>query len=210
MRCTTALGRTLRSAETSWLPEPAGDRRRPLSRTRVRCAPRPRRPMVLAAWPPSDRKPRKLPLICEVPEVTVADCRVSAGERVPARTWSSRVRMSTFCGVLKLSRRMREPVTTIVPSDTASPSALVSSPDGGIASPSAVSAGVSSTGVAAWPKAGDAARAAIETVDRTKLVNRRMVIPLSRLFGMGGVWPRSSKKKTDYETAPGFSRSLLH
>ena len=54
---------------------------------------------MFAPWPLSERKPRKLPLICDVPEVTEADWRSSVVERVPARTWSSRVSTSMFCGV---------------------------------------------------------------------------------------------------------------
>src|SRR4051794_17139503 len=112
MRSNTALGRTLRSAETNCGPTPAGERRRPLSSTSVRCEPRPRRPTVLTPGPPSETYPRKVLLIWAVPDVTFESCKISATEREPTSAESALVITVTGDAVLKLLVRMRDPVTT--------------------------------------------------------------------------------------------------
>jgi hypothetical protein len=120
--------------------------------------------------------PRKLPLICDVPDVTVALCRTSWVERVPASTWSSRVMMSMFCGVLKLFRRIREPVMTMLPVLAGWPCAFVGALEGGVASPSWVFCGVVSAGAAgtACAKAGEAINAVSEIVERIIAFAERM------------------------------------
>src|SRR5574338_89195 len=79
-----------------------------------------------------------------------------------------------FAGVLKLSRRMRDPVTTMAPpvavggvSATAWPVALVGPLDGGICSPSVVFSGVVSPGAAlvVCAQAGEAVSATAEIVE---------------------------------------------
>lgn len=112
MRSTMALGRTFRSAGATWPRVPAGARRRPLSRTSVRTAPRPRRLTVLAPGPPSVTKPRKVLVTCCVPDVTVEPWRISVVLAVPARTDSPRVMISTGEELENSSRRRRDPVTT--------------------------------------------------------------------------------------------------
>ena len=165
----------------------------------MRCEPNPRRPTVLAPCPPSDRKPRNALLICDVPEVIEALCKVSAVPLAPARTWSSRVTMVTGDGVLKLLRRRRDPVTTIAPWVTGWPLALVgTSAAGGSCSPSAVFCGVVSAGaVVTCAKAGVVASAAIETDEKINAVKRRMgvrpphVVKLSE--GFTGGWTGKNK-----------------
>src|SRR6185369_15724090 len=143
---------------------------------------RPRRPTVLTAWPPSETKPRNEPLICDVPEVIVALCSVSAVLVVPARMLSLRVTMSTFCGVLKLSRRMREPVMTIAPfSAVDCPCALVGALVGGTCSLSCVFCGVVSTGAGVCAKAGEAVKAVSEIVDKMRALTERIVSPSPKI-----------------------------
>ena len=149
MRWTTEVGSVLRSAATSCAPTPAGARRRPLSRTSVRDAPRPRRPTVFAPWPLSERKPRKLPLICDVPEVTVRDWRASVVERVPGEDLivaGEDVDVLRGGEIVAADARTGDDDRAAVVGrrrlETAWPSALVGSLDGGSASPSAVFSGV--------------------------------------------------------------------
>src|SRR5690606_33607693 len=108
------LGSTLRSVEPTAPREPAGDTRRPLSRTRVRVAPNPRSDSVFTPGPPLTTKPPYELSICEAPPVTVLLCNTPAVEANPATVVSSRV--ITWIGdtELKASLAMREPVTVIL------------------------------------------------------------------------------------------------
>src|ERR1043165_5101812 len=85
--------------------------------------------------------------------------------------------MSTFCGVLKLSRRIRDPVMTMAPLLAAWPSAFVVVPVGGVCALSCAFCGVVSRGAAACEYAGDAASAVSEMVDRISAFRENITVP---------------------------------
>jgi hypothetical protein len=78
----------------------------------VRVAPRPRSEIVLAPGPPSVTKPPKR-VDLRGARRRAHDCRAAVVEAKPDIRVSSRVITCTGEAELKLSRRMREPVTVI-------------------------------------------------------------------------------------------------
>jgi hypothetical protein len=76
-------GITLRSKGPTVPPTPAGPARSPLTRTRVRCAPRPNSDSVFTPGPPVVMKSVKKLLICTAFEATAESCRIWLVSTVP-------------------------------------------------------------------------------------------------------------------------------
>ncbi len=112
---TIDCGSTLRSKLDTAPRVPAGPARRPLSRTSVRSAPRPRSEMVCAPVPPLVTKLVEIAeVICEEPAAIGEPWTMSL---VLIRPWRTAICGSTTvsgAGAVNSSRRMREPVTKMV------------------------------------------------------------------------------------------------
>ncbi len=93
----------------------AAPARRPLSRTRVRLGPSPRRSIVCAPWPPLVTKFDEMAeVICVDPAAIDEDCSISDVSSLPARIAVTGSINETGSGLLNSGWRMRDPVTTIV------------------------------------------------------------------------------------------------
>ncbi len=110
---------TFRSTAATVPLTPAGLSRRPLSRTRVRWLPRPRSETDSMPEPPLTTKPPNWELICTEPAAMELFCRMLATSRRPAALLSDAVITWTGAGVVKVDRRIREPVTTSSPTEGA-------------------------------------------------------------------------------------------
>ena len=111
---TIDCGRTLRSNDDTPPRVPAGPARRPLSRTSVRLAPRPRRSMVCAPGPPLVTKLDEIAAVIWVEPAAIGDdCRVSPRLSLPSRWAVVGSIRETGSGLVNSGDRMRVPVTTI-------------------------------------------------------------------------------------------------